>query len=159
MFTNEFLNSHRMAQGVFILGTAVIVAASAVHAGPEPLGVPGLALWISADQGVTKDDKNRVSAWANQSKAGIVFAQENPEAQPLFIDAALNGQPAIRFDGKDDFLAVPEPLDVSGATTFLVMRCDPSGFGADPMILADDHLYFGILREAQARMSWIGFPP
>ena len=137
------MNTDRRLVLSLFLGIGLVAGPQIADGGDGPEDVQGLALWIRADQGVTKDDKNRVSAWANQSKAGIVFAQENPEAQPLFIDAALNGQPAIRFDGKDDFLAVPEPLDVSGGTTFLVMRCDPSGFGADPMILADDHLYFG----------------
>ena len=148
------MNTDRRLVLSLFLGIGLVAGPQIADGGDGPEDVQGLALWIRADQGVTKDDKNRVSAWANQSKAGIVFAQENPEAQPLFIDAALNGQPAIRFDGKDDFLAVPEPLDVSGGTTFLVMRCDPSGFGADPMILADDHLYFGILRLDKGELSY-----
>ena len=84
------MNTDRRLGLSLFLAIGLVAGPQIVDGGDGPEDVQGLALWIRADQGVTKDDKNGVSAWANQSEAGIVFAQENPEAQPRFIDAALN---------------------------------------------------------------------
>ncbi|MBI3829589.1 MAG: protein kinase [Planctomycetes bacterium] len=67
----------------------------------------GLALWLRSDAGVTLKD-NAVIQWADQSGRNRHAAAKSSGEAPTLVANALNGLPALRFDGKDDFLAVPE---------------------------------------------------
>ena len=48
-----------------------------------PTNLPGLALWLRADLGITLDDGN-VSGWADQSGNGNSFTQLTTAFQPLY---------------------------------------------------------------------------
>ncbi|MDI6775220.1 MAG: FecR family protein, partial [Verrucomicrobiota bacterium] len=73
---------------------------------PDAFLVPmkGLRLWLSADVGVSKDNANQVSIWADRSGGGRDAVQPNASTRPLYDAAGLNGKPAIRFDGSDDLM-------------------------------------------------------
>jgi anti-sigma factor RsiW len=94
-----------------------------------------LALWLAADIAVTTDRARRVISWQdilygdNQSAEDAVQAEEN--ARPLLVKDALNGQPAIRFDGESDFL-LTTPLETTDDQTVLfVCQFSPSAFNKD----------------------------
>jgi len=68
----------------------------------SPALLPGIAVWLEADQGVTASN-NLVQTW--QSKHGsYMMAQTDSMRRPLLTDSALFRQPAIAFDGTNDFL-------------------------------------------------------
>lgn len=67
-----------------------------------PNQVSNLALWLVADQGVTKDGSNLVGTWADQS--GNLISATELTNKPLWVNSLVNGKPVIRFDGVDDKL-------------------------------------------------------
>jgi hypothetical protein len=80
----------------------------------------GLALWVRADQGVTLSG-SAVSAWADCSGNDRHAVQSVPAQQPIFVPDAVQGHPALRFDGVDDCLTFPCPVTkLPGMTIFLV---------------------------------------
>ncbi len=60
--------------------------------------VSGLVLWLDAAKGVTKNNQNQVSAWADQSSAKNNAAQSTGSLQPVCNASVINGLPAMRFD-------------------------------------------------------------
>lgn len=72
--------------------------------------LPGasLALWLAADNGVTTDARQRVISWQDilygDNQSGEDAIQVDEAARPQLVKEALNGQPAIRFDGQSDYL-------------------------------------------------------
>lgn len=65
-----------------------------------------IAFWIAADTNIVKDVNNKVSEWNDLGSNNINFIQPVLSTQPLWEDSIdkLNNQPAINFDGTDDFL-------------------------------------------------------
>ena len=69
-----------------------------------------LELWLRADRGVACDDQGRVIAWrdvANPERASADAhhaSQANPERRPELVAAAVDGKPAVRFNGRGTFL-------------------------------------------------------
>jgi hypothetical protein len=83
----------------------------------------GLQIWLRADSGV-KQNGATVSLWTDLSPAGNSAVQEKPAAQPTFVANAAAGRPALRFDGIDDALVLPEGFADfrQGLTAFVVAR-------------------------------------
>ena len=84
-------------------GTSQTILADATITGPT---LTDLALWLSADRGVTYDGSNFVSQWDDQSGNGRHATQGTGSQQPLYIASGLNNEPTIRFDGSNDSLSV-----------------------------------------------------
>jgi alpha-tubulin suppressor-like RCC1 family protein/Ca2+-binding RTX toxin-like protein len=70
---------------------------------PPVSAIDGLLLWLRADAGVTKDSNGHVSSWLDQSGHGHDVSQTATGSQPLWVSTATNRQPAIRFDGSNDY--------------------------------------------------------
>jgi alpha-tubulin suppressor-like RCC1 family protein len=94
---------------------ATNVAGSSGYSAEASAGVDSLpaiptssvAFWLRAECGVTKDDSNRVASWVDQSGLNGAGTQSNAVVQPVFVGSALGGKPAVRFDGADDLLNLP----------------------------------------------------
>ena len=65
---------------------------------PDPTSVPGLALWLDADLGITLGVPPRVVTWADQSGNARDYTQSVANRQPEVLTADVNGKDAIRFD-------------------------------------------------------------
>ncbi len=65
----------------------------------------GLSLWMKADEGVSKDANGYVSNWTDLSSGANHAVQPVASARPRWFAAVANGNPAVRFDGLDDFLS------------------------------------------------------
>lgn len=82
-----------------------------------------LQVWFRADAGVTQTF-GLVSAWADQSGNARNAAQATGTNQPLYVENAVNGKPAISFDGVDNFLTFTYAISgLTGMTVFMVSNC------------------------------------
>lgn len=114
----------------------------------DPRDVADLSMWFDArwpdgnEASAPPADGSAVSSWTDLVGANAV-TQATATAQPTFAaSATLTGQPAIRFDGADDYLAGTIPTTGNPLTAFAVVgyRGPPSGdgdvpFGIDPRVL------------------------
>ena len=79
-------------------------------------------LHLDASSGVEVNKDGRVKRWLDKNAAMHHAAQENTAHQPLLVQDAINGHPAIRFDGAASFLHVAgQLLDGDEVTVFAVV--------------------------------------
>jgi hypothetical protein len=71
-----------------------------------PVDAP-LSLWLASGNWIA-DEEQRVSVWRDAQCAENTLPdnalQADPNARPHIVKNAINGHPAVRFDGVDDFL-------------------------------------------------------
>jgi hypothetical protein len=89
---------------------------------PTPTTLPtnlpkGMILWLANDAGVITTG-TAVSLWQDQSGSGNDAVQPSAASQPTVV-AGNNGQNALRFDGKANFMSIPS-LPISGLTGMTV---------------------------------------
>jgi hypothetical protein len=85
-----------------------------------PVPTNGLELWLRADYGVTADATGKVTSWAVEGsplKGGV----KDPTESPSLVAAAINGKPAIRFDGDHNLLEVPMNIGVVASPELTVI--------------------------------------
>ena len=101
-----------------------------------PADVDGLRLWLDAGAGVDVDDNGRVKAWRDQSGLNNHLANGGASWRPTYIENAVNGLPALHFDGDENhgYGIGRGELELGGkdneATLFLVFRGNAKTFGA-----------------------------
>jgi hypothetical protein len=102
--------------------------------GPE--AVPGLSVWLKADEGVTLAG-GAVETWADQSRAGNDATQSTLSSRPKLVNNAIGGKRSIKFDGADDFLTLPPGFSDfnAGMTVFVV---------AHPTSMTDEATFFDL---------------
>lgn len=90
----------------------------------RPTVTRDLALWLNADVGVQPDDQQRVVAWQDLAIDDNATAEDAfqpvAEARPYLQANAMNGLPAIRFDGKSTFLSTT-PLTTTDNQTIVAV--------------------------------------
>jgi hypothetical protein len=95
-----------------------------------PIPTDGLQLWLRADaETVSVHGTSLVSAWRDVSGQGRDAQQTAQNFQPLLVEGALAGKPALVFDGTDDFLRLPA-LDLdftAGVSIFFAMQQEETG--------------------------------
>jgi hypothetical protein len=83
--------------------TAALLLSTLASAWADP-PTQGLRVWLRADAGVVDlngqaaADGAIVSTWADQA-GGRLYGRADSWAQPIYVADAINGRPAIRFDG------------------------------------------------------------
>jgi hypothetical protein len=88
---------------------------SGVDSGPfSPAVIPGLVLWLDANQGVAAD-AGGVSLWRDQSGFHNDASQSMASIQPTFRAAAINGLPGVHFDATAGGATVGNELSVADA--------------------------------------------
>ena len=87
---------------------------------PFPVTEPNLVLWLRADTGVVKNttDPNLVAKWIDQTYSGHDLEQADANYQPKWVSDIPCCNPAIRFDGIDDYLSTT--LSHDGNSTILM---------------------------------------
>ncbi len=96
-------------------GTAPDVAAA-----NAPVPAQDLELWLRGDYGVTADAGGKVTSWAVEGSP-LKATPSQPAEQPSLVANAINGKPAIRFDGKQNTLEVPMSIDPKVAPQLTVI--------------------------------------
>lgn len=86
-------------------GTADTVRLFVRYPISDPDSVPDILLNLNASEGVTTSFGGRVSRWSLNSDTSYPFpytqnslSQTDMDRQPVLVNNAINGQPAIRFD-------------------------------------------------------------
>lgn len=76
----------------------------AIPVAPSPGDVStNLSLWLKADADVT-ESASAISDWTDQSGNDHDAAQGTSDSRPILSSGAVNGNPAVDFDGTDDEL-------------------------------------------------------
>ena len=110
--------------GVPLLVCSAFMAWSSLLAETALPSPDHLQLWLRADVGA-EHTAGRLTRWRDQSGRGNDAAPASPASAPYWVDAAINGQPAVRFDGARTSLRVAHApgLDPTrGMTVFCVYR-------------------------------------
>jgi hypothetical protein len=63
-----------------------------------------LVLWLKADAVTGVKDGEPIRVWPDSAKNGLDHFQPDPAKRPVWKEGAVNGLPAVRFDGVDDNL-------------------------------------------------------
>jgi hypothetical protein len=88
---------------------------------------PTPVLLLQADQSVTADADGNVTLWGDKSGKQNDASQSDTTLTPKLVVDAVNGKPAIRFDGANDYLDVAssDSLNLVGdVSAFFVVRFD-----------------------------------
>jgi hypothetical protein len=101
----------------------------------QPRDISGLSLWLRADAGAPTGFGD---LWSDQSTLGNHAGQTDGNAIPRLLQDAVNGRPAMRFDGSADFVLFPS-LDTI-RTVFWVVREDPAASSANRSLLGHGSL-------------------
>lgn len=106
----------------------IIVAQNSTQSSPVP-SIKDLAVWYesSLDKSFNdneESDQTPITTWYDnniQSSFKIDFKQATVANQPKYSEGIINGLPAVKFDGVDDFLlASSTGISGKGLTIFLV---------------------------------------
>jgi hypothetical protein len=97
----------------------------------------GQLIWLRSDVGVEADGSNNVSAWRDQSGLGTDALQSTSGQYPLRTASAINGYPALTFDGSNDYLSLGQALDFERTNPFsMVVVVKPDSTGGSGSILS-----------------------
>ena len=71
-------------------------------------------LWLDADDPNTiTTSSDKISGWNDKSGGNHIFSQSNHQRRPVLRQNKINGKPAVRFDGSDDFLSLNSRMGLS----------------------------------------------
>lgn len=92
----------------------------------DPQHVPGLSLWFDASDSASITTDIGVKGWNDKSGNARHATQAASNNQPALTQNAIDGKPAVVFDGLNDCLTFPI-LNLSAWTVFVV--CERTGAG------------------------------
>lgn len=94
--------------------------AADVTAANAPVPTSGLELWLRGDYGVTADAAGKVTSWAVEGSS-LKAGAKDPAEWPALVARAINGKPAVRFDGDHNMLEVPMSIDAAASPELTVV--------------------------------------
>lgn len=113
-------------------GATIGFGLESVAAGPfEITDLPGLEMWLDVSQGVTLDDAGRVVFWEGLGDNKVEINQPFEDQRPLYVENAVNSQPAIRFDGINDFMSGSE-VDLRAIDELTIVMVTSARSDRDP---------------------------
>lgn len=81
----------------------------------------GMQLWLRADRGVTADESGYVTKWADLSGYGHNAVPDSTDTAPTLKENAKYEEPAVVFDGQDDYLKFPFEEVIAGKSDVTVV--------------------------------------
>lgn len=107
-----------------VLSCATLFFLQSFLLGQDAVPETGLRLWLKADSGVILNGE-RVKKWLDRSGNGADAIQLSPARQPAFVGNAVNGKPAIAFDGAGDYMTFRLPLNGLTRLTLVLVCSTP----------------------------------
>jgi hypothetical protein len=106
---------------MLLLAAPAMMALTAVDVDAQDASPPmeGLALWLRADAGVQTEGL-RVVRWEDQSGRGNDASAEEA-GEPVLVEGAIGGRPAVRFDGAHSHLVIPHAPELNATSGFAVL--------------------------------------
>lgn len=98
----------------------------------QPDTIAGLLVWFRADW-LNANDGDLIAAWPDSSPNANNATTLSVGNRPTFKANALNGKPALRFDGSNDVLNLDSNVTMA-STAFVVMRWDHQIFDFVPIL-------------------------
>ncbi|MFY0608690.1 MAG: hypothetical protein JXR10_18390, partial [Cyclobacteriaceae bacterium] len=140
-------------------GSEWAASGAAVSIPASPGGVTNnISYWLKANDGVT--GTAQVSAWADQTSAGLNAVQGSSANQPSLTENALNYNPAMSFDGADDNMSIAFDMNTTNLTTFVVFNSDQSADTPIRKVFGHDngayHRSIGLDSRATENMTFFG---
>jgi len=113
----------------------------------------GLVMQLDATD-IDATDGDAVGTWADASGNGNDATQSTSSARPTYDDTALAGNPALVFDGSDDWLDIPDTMTTVDDCTVFIVGQHTGKLGAETYMLSgttgtDDRL-------RMASFGWAG---
>jgi len=103
--SSSSLSSSSSSSSVSSSSSSSSSSVSSSSSSTPAIPLTGLDLWLKSDTGVTLAG-SQVTQWNDQSGNSNHATQGSSSLRPLLVTNQLNGYPAIRFDGIDDYLQV-----------------------------------------------------
>jgi hypothetical protein len=103
--------------------TTSAVGSSFFQIDPTTANLPtsNLQFWLKADNGVNLGSGSNVASWTDMSGNNNNASQNTSGDQPTLVTNAVNGLPAISFNGTSQFLQLPSGFsNFPGLTMFIV---------------------------------------
>jgi hypothetical protein len=99
-----------------VSGVSSTVTTAYIQKDTTTANVPrsGMLVWLKADNGVITSSGN-VTNWVNVANNANSAAQATSTAQPTLTASAINGQPAVSFNGTSQFMQLSS--SITGLTT------------------------------------------
>lgn len=100
-----------------------------------PVPQSGLSLWLRGDFGPIVTGSN-VTQWSDLSGTGNNAVQATSTKQPTLVNAAINGLPAVKFNGTSQYLGLTSGLSnlTTGASIFAVIS--PVGTATKTLVVS-----------------------
>ncbi len=86
----------------------------------DPTSIAGCNMWCEADK-LSLTNGTAVSSWTDFSGTNNTPVQATGSLQPIYTTGAINGLPAIAFDGVDDYMVYPTNIGLS-CSVFVVCQ-------------------------------------
>ena len=99
-----------MGRRITFILTLLTMHIAAFAQQPLPFPTANLQLWLRADSVELTDGK--VSRWYDLSPNQYEIVQADAAAMPIVTESALNGHPALKFNGSSTFLTGGDILDL-----------------------------------------------
>ncbi len=103
-----------------------------------PSQLSGLAIWQDAGSLTLSEDGN-VAFWPGRGGLAYGSSQPNVSLQPTFLEAAINGRPAVHFGGNDVDQSLHVLANATNQATYDALGIGPAGI-----------TYFAVIRATQA---------
>jgi len=87
-----------------------------------PASIPGLLLWLDANQITGLNDGDAVATWSDLSGLANNATQGTAAARPTYQTGEINSLAAVQFDGVDDVLQLASSIAATNFTVFVVGR-------------------------------------
>lgn len=111
-------------------------------------------LWLDASQITGLSDGAAITTWGDASGNGLNPTQSVPGSKPTYRTSILNGKPAVRFDGSDDFLVflTPASMLAAAAKTFVFVYA-ARNVGSYEFAMATRVIYGGVDNSARGYLA------